>query len=130
VERAIANSDNPFRIGSRGISAFQRFAHILRHRTRYQQNVRMSGRSDKAQPEPLKIVERVIQGVNFEFATVARTCIYLPNGEAAAQPVTCSSIKRTRELCEHCLVRIHRRFSQSAAKTFKQYVPHGSAIVS
>ena len=46
----------------------------------------MARRSDKAQPEALEIVERVLQRVDFQLAAVARAGVDLADRERAAEP--------------------------------------------
>jgi len=71
VDRAIAAGDYPFGIRRRPVGPLKRLAHVARDRASDQEHVGMPRRSDEAQPETFKIVERVVEGVDFQFAAVA-----------------------------------------------------------
>jgi len=43
IEGAVTHGNDPFRIGCRGIGAFQRLAHVLRDWPRYQKHIGMAG---------------------------------------------------------------------------------------
>jgi hypothetical protein len=86
IESAIANRDDPFRVGRGRPGPMQRFAHIGRDGAGHQQHIGMTRRGDEAQTEPLDVVERVVERVDFEFAAVARAGIDLADRQAAAKP--------------------------------------------
>ena len=71
VSGAIPDRDHPLGIGRRIICALQRLSHVLGDRPGHQQHVGMPRRGDEAQPEPLQIVERVVERVNLQLAAVA-----------------------------------------------------------
>jgi hypothetical protein len=52
----------------------------------------MPRRCHEPQSEPFEIIEGVVEGVDLEFAAVARTGINLPNREAAAQTAARSTL--------------------------------------
>ena len=74
---AVAHCNNPFGIGSRAVGSFQRFAHIFCDWSGDQQNIGVPWRRDEAKSEALQVVERVLRGMDFEFATVAGAGINL-----------------------------------------------------
>ena len=45
----------------------------------------MARTGNEAYPEPLDIVERVVEGVDLELAAVARTCVDVPDGQRPSQ---------------------------------------------
>jgi hypothetical protein len=61
VKRAVADGDNPLRVGGRRISSLQCLAHVFRHRPGDKQNVGMPGRRDEAEPKTLQIIKRVVK---------------------------------------------------------------------
>ena len=71
IKGTSSDRHDPFRVGRRVVGAQQRFAHILRHRSRNHQDVGMAGRSDKAQAEAFEIIEGVAQRMDFQFAAIA-----------------------------------------------------------
>ena len=85
IEGAGADGDNPFWRRRRSVSPFQRLAHIRGHGSGNQQHVGMARRRDEFQSEPLQIIEWVVQGVNFQFAGVARAGVDLADRQAAAE---------------------------------------------
>src|SRR5215471_463739 len=74
-----ADSNHPFRIRCRFVCAQQRLVHVLGHWPSYQEHIGMARRCDETQPETLEIVEGVVEGVDFQLATVARTGIDFAN---------------------------------------------------
>ena len=52
----------------------------------------MARRGDEAQPEPLEVVERIVQRVDFQLTAVARAGIYLADRQAAAEPSACGAV--------------------------------------
>ena len=85
VEGAAAERHHPFGLGRRALGPLQRLAHVLRDRPGHQQHVGMARRGDEAQAEPLEIVERVAERMDFELAAVARAGIDLADRQAAAE---------------------------------------------
>jgi hypothetical protein len=66
---------------STGTTLRQRQLHIPGDRTGDQEHVGVTGRSNKMNAEAFNVVDRVIKGDDFEFASIARTCIHLSDGE-------------------------------------------------
>ena len=60
----------------------------------------MARRGDEFQPEPLEIVEGVVQRVDFQLAAIARSGINLADGEAAAEPALRGTIEIAGKLGE------------------------------
>ena len=85
VGRAGARSDDPFGRGRCVIGAFQRLAHVMRHRARHQEHVGVPGRGDETEAEPLEIVEGVAQRVELELAAVAGAGVDMPDGETPSE---------------------------------------------
>ncbi len=56
----------------------QRLPHVLRHGSGDQQPVRVPGRGDEVDPEPLQVEDRVSQGLRLEVAPVAPPRGHLP----------------------------------------------------
>ena len=52
----------------------------------------MARRGHETQSEPFEIVERVIERMNFQLATVARSGIDLADRKAAAEPAPCGAV--------------------------------------
>ena len=104
VERAVADRDDPFRIGRRIVGALQRLAHIGVTGPVTEQHVGMAGRGDEAQAEAFEIVEGIVQRVDLELAAVARAGIDLADRQAAAEPPARRAIDARGELGERRVV--------------------------
>jgi hypothetical protein len=74
----------------------------------------MPGRGDKAQPEPLEVIERIVQRVDFELAAVTRAGIDLADRQAAAEPRPGRPIDVPGKLGERRLVRTRCRLGERA----------------
>src|SRR5512134_1679823 len=83
VTRAIANRHDPFWTGRSFIRALERLAHVARNRSGHEQHVGVPWGGDEAQAEALEVVKHVVERVDLELATVARSGIDLADGEAA-----------------------------------------------
>ena len=112
VECAVAHRDDPFRIGGRGPAPLQGFVHIGRHRPGDQQHIGMARRGDKAQPEPLEVVERIVQRVDFQLAAIARAGIDLADRQAAAEPSAGGAVDLLGEFGEGDITCRRRRLGQ------------------
>ena len=54
----------------------------------------MAGRSYELQTEPLRIIDRVVDGVNFQFAAIARSGIHLADRQGPAEAGVCLLAQR------------------------------------
>ena len=63
----------------------QRLPHVLRHGARDQEPVRVPGRGDEVDPEPLQVEDRVAQRLRLEVAPVAPPGGHLPQVERPAE---------------------------------------------
>ena len=110
---AIADRHHPFRIGRRRIGALQRDLHVAGHRAGDQQHVGMARRGREPQAEPLDVVDRIVERMDFELAAVARPGIDLPDGDRAAEQAPPARRERAAEFLE----RRRRRRSGAAIVT-------------
>jgi len=126
IERAIADRDDPFGIGSRVVGALKRLAHIAGYRPRDHEYVGVTRGRDKSQAEAFEIIEGVVERVDFELAAVARAGVDLPNRETAAQPSACRVLHSRAERRQRCVVSGRRLFRErEAQKIFEQDFAHG-----
>jgi len=65
----------------------------------------MTWRGDEAQAETLQVVERIVQCMDFQFATVAGAGIDLANGQTAAETALRGAVKLRTKLGEFRIVR-------------------------
>src|SRR5439155_19215693 len=79
IAGAIPDRHHPSRLRRRLIGALERFAHVEGDRAGYEQHVGMPRRRHEAKAEPLKVVEHVVEGMDFELAAVAGARIHLAN---------------------------------------------------
>src|SRR4029077_18179477 len=100
IEGAVSNRYDPFGRRRRVVGALQRLAHVLGDGACDHQHIGMPRGGDKAQAKSFEIVERVLQGVDFELAAIAGTRINLANRKAAAQPPACHCIEPGGKLCQ------------------------------
>src|SRR6266700_3899292 len=83
----IPDRDNQFRIRDGFVSALQGLLHIHRYWAGYQQHVRMTRACNELDSDAFKVVIRVVECMNFQFASVAGSGIDLANAEGATQDV-------------------------------------------
>lgn len=89
------------------------------HRPGYRQDVRVPGGGNEAQPEPLQIVEGVVQRMDLQLAAIAGTRVDLADGQAAAQALARDLVQVRAEGFEFCVH--HRRgFGERAAKALEE----------
>lgn len=81
----VANGNHPFWIRRCLICSKQRRLHVPGDRASNKQHVGMPGRGDKMDAETFYIIKRIIQRMNFQFAAITGTCIYLPYRQAAGK---------------------------------------------
>ena len=74
----------------------------------------MAGRGDEADAEALDVVESIVEGVDLQFAAVARPCIDFPDGEAAAEPAPRRPVHTAREFAERRVIRSGWRLGERA----------------
>ena len=86
----------------------------------------MAGRGDEADAEALDVVECVVEGVDLQFAAVARSRINFPDGEAAAEPAPRRPVHAAREFDECRVIRMRRRLGE---RTLEQATEKGLAHV-
>src|SRR5262249_28487897 len=98
------------------VGALERFTHVPGDRAGDQQHVGVARRGHETQPESLEIVERVVERMDLELATVARPGIDLANREAATQALPRGTSHAGRELDERGFILARRRFRQRTAK--------------
>src|SRR6266702_2980593 len=85
--RAFAGGDNQFWMGRRLVSPPYRFLHVERERTGDEQHVRMTRARDEADAQALDVVVRIVERVDFEFASVAGARIDLADAQRPAEHV-------------------------------------------
>ena len=85
TDAAGANGDDDSRLWHGLVGFRQCQLHIPGHRTSHKEHVGVTRRSNKMNAEALKVVNRIIQGDDFEFASVAGTRIHFPDSEGALQ---------------------------------------------
>jgi hypothetical protein len=73
---AITHGDDPFRIRRRRIGAFERHLHVASHGTGDEQHIGVARGGDESQTEPLDVVDRIVDGVDFAFT--AWRCVRVP----------------------------------------------------
>jgi hypothetical protein len=76
----------------------------------------MPRRSDEAEAEPLDVVKGVVEGVDLEFAAVARAGIDLADRQAAPQPTARRVVDLPGQFGERGIVRCRRRLGQRRAR--------------
>jgi hypothetical protein len=64
----------------------------------------MARRGRELHAEPLNVVDRIVERVDFELAAVARAGIDLPNGDRAAEQAPSARGERAAELLEPAFV--------------------------
>ena len=79
ITRAITHRYHQLRRRRRLIRLAQRRRHVVRHRTRHQQRVRMPRRSDQASAVTLCVIMRPERRRDLQLTTVARTRIHRPD---------------------------------------------------
>ena len=117
VPGAIADRDDPFRVGRRVIGALQRLAHVLRHRSGHQQHIGMARRGDEAEAKALDIVIGVVERVDLELAAVAGAGVDLADRRLAAEPPPRGAPERGCEFRQRGVVSRWRRLGERAAET-------------
>ena len=127
VGRAMPDRDHPFGIRRGVVGAFERLPHVARDRPGDEQHVGMTGRRDEAQAEALKIVEGVVECVDFKLAAVAGAGIDLADCQAAAEPAPRRALDARRQFGKRGAIRCRRRFGQRpAGEAFQQCSAHKS----
>lgn len=87
VAAAVTDGNDQLRFRRGVVGALQSSDHILRHRTRHQQQVSMARAGSKADAERFEVVVGIAQCVNFEFAAVAGTSIDMADDQRATKRV-------------------------------------------
>src|SRR3954469_24671139 len=87
IAAALAHRDYQLGIGSRVKSTFQGHCHVPRNRSGHEQHVGMARTRNEPDAEPFDVVVGIVQGVDFQFAAIARTRIDLPDRERATEYV-------------------------------------------
>ena len=128
IDGAVANGDHPFWGWRRAIGTLQGLAHIFGHWAGDEKHIGVSRRGDKLEAKALKIVESIVQGVDFEFATVAGASVDLTNRKASSKPTLCRSVQLSREFSQFGIVRYglllrQRRADQSAKEQLAHLGP-------
>ena len=85
VAPAISDSDNQLRLRRGIVGSLQRNLHIAGNRPGDQQHVCEPRRCRKMDAETLAIVNRIINRMYLKFTSIARTGIYLADGETALE---------------------------------------------
>ena len=116
IPGATTEGDDPFRARRRMIRALQRLAHILGHRTGNKQHIGVPRRGDEANAKSLEVVERIVEGVDFELAAVAGSGVDLANCQAAAQASARGAIEASCELIHCSVAQRWRRLGERRAK--------------
>ena len=75
--------------------------------------------SNEAQPEPLQIVKSIVQRVDFELATVARSGIDMANCQSTPQPFPRDLVEARGQLGQ-LGVDDRRRFGQRTAEALQE----------
>jgi hypothetical protein len=97
---------------SRLIGALERFPHVGSHWTRHKQHIGMARGCDKANPEPLEIVQDVVESVYLELAAIAGARIYLANGKRSPQPPAGRAVNLRRQFGHRSIVSERGRFGK------------------
>ena len=85
----------------------------------------MARRGHEAEAEALDIVIGIVQGVDFELASIARAGIDLAYRQTAAEPATRSVTDGGRKFGHRGIVRRRRLFGEGPAKqAFKKQLAH------
>src|SRR6185436_3151240 len=82
---AVADRDDELRVGCGVVGALERDLHVPRDGPRHEQQIRVPGARDESDSQPLDVVERVVESVDLELATVTRAGIDLTNAQRPAQ---------------------------------------------
>lgn len=128
VDGAVADSDDPFGVWSRGVSPDERFSHIFGNRPRNEQNVRVPGGCDKANAEAFEIIERVVQCMNFQLTAVARAGVHFSDSKTPTETPARHSLERRGEFGERVIVRGWGGLRQwSVDHAIEQQFAHASA---
>ena len=85
TDAAGANSDHNFRFWHSLVGLQQGELHIPGDRPGNQEHVGVTRRGNEVNAEALKVVDGIVQGNDFEFASIARTCIHFSNGKRTLQ---------------------------------------------
>src|SRR5262249_14230297 len=109
IDRAIADRNDPFRLRRRRVRALERFLHVARERAGHEQHVCMARRSDETNAEALDIVDRIVERVDLELATVARARVDFTDREAPTQAPTRGRVELERERSELGVDELRRR---------------------
>src|SRR5437868_14271951 len=125
IPRAISDRDDPFRIGSRMVGALQCLAHVPGHRPGYHQDVGMARRGDEAETEAFDVVVGIVERMDFEFASVARSGIDLAYGEASPELPPRGAPDGCGEFGHRSIVRRWRPFGERLAEqALKKQLAH------
>ena len=86
IHRAIPDGDHPFRLRHGGVGEGQRLLQIGRQRAGRQQHVRLAGRRDEPQPEPVQAVDDAVQRRQLPPAAAAAPSGDVEQRQATAKP--------------------------------------------
>ena len=81
------------------VGSAQRHLHVLRHRARDQQQIRVPRTRDESNAQPLDVVEGIVERVDLELAAVAGARIDVTDAQRAAEHganVLVAALSRTR----------------------------------
>jgi len=84
---AVADRNDELRVRRCIVGAAQRHLHILGHRSCYHQQVCVPWTRDEPDTEPLDIVERIIERLNFQLAAVTRPGVYGSNTQRPTEDI-------------------------------------------